>query len=160
MAIYCYTVLDEDGSPTGETIEHICKHSNRPEYIVSSTGRKAVYDIKYNVPARMSEQWAGAAGTLGGVNGFYDKGAGRRFQSRTQQDKWLDSNNLVRASDLPTHWIEDKIEKQDREDAFHDKVSETYQENLTKYNGDAVKAATETWENPSITQLEGDIHGS
>ncbi len=159
MPLYEFSVIDNNGNPTGEKITRICKYEDRPEFLISSEGRKAVYDIKNNQPARMKEAWSGACGTWGGVNGTYDVGAGRRFESRKQQDQWLKDNGYVRESDMGRHYIDDQIAKQETENSFLKHVDGVYQENLKKF-GDTTSAAIETWSQPSVYKQEQEIYGS
>tara|TARA_R110000764_G_scaffold207453_1_gene293006 strand:- start:248 stop:589 length:342 start_codon:yes stop_codon:yes gene_type:complete len=95
--------------------------------------------------ADMNRMWAGQAGTGGGVNGYMDRGLGVRVHSAWEADKIAESRGLVREQDYKPHFVEDFAEKRREQVVAQDKQTETYNANVKKYDGDKIKAMTETF---------------
>ena len=120
MAIYEYRIYDEDGNPTSEIIEKQFKFAERPKQLVSNQGRIAKLIV--SAPARMAAQWADAAGTRYGVNGFYNRGLGVRVSSDAEADKIAASRGLVRLDNYDNqHLLQDNVEAVKANDAREDR---------------------------------------
>ena len=120
MPIYEFRVYDADGNPTNEIITKQCKYAQRPKQLVSSEGRIARLIV--SAPARMAAQWADAAGTRYGVNGYYNRGLGVRVSSEAEADKIAASRGLVRLDNYDNkHLLEDNVEAVRENDAREDR---------------------------------------
>jgi len=120
VPIYEFRVYDEEGNPTSEIIAKQFKYADRPKQLVSSEGRVAKLIV--SAPARMAAQWADAAGTRYGVNGFYNRGLGVRVSSDAEADKIAASRGLVRLDNYDNkHLLQDNIEAVKENDAREDR---------------------------------------
>tara|TARA_R100001480_G_scaffold70900_4_gene81989 strand:+ start:202 stop:681 length:480 start_codon:yes stop_codon:yes gene_type:complete len=96
--------------------------------------------------AKTPSRWGDETGRYG-VNGMFSPGLGRYVTNRREEEKIMASMGKVPASDLPQHYIADKLEV---ERAAEDKITKnmvTYKEKLAKYGNDVqgkIKAITET----------------
>lgn len=97
----------------------------------------------FSLCARTTAHWGDSDW---GINGKWDAGLGQRVFSRSHQDRILRERGLVRESDLGgDNFVQDYKTKAFAERDRLDKVSQTYTDNLKKYNGDKMKAVVDTF---------------
>ena len=129
MPIYEYQTED------GEVIEHICSYKDKPKYLVSNKGRRALpimSGIAYT-PNSWGVEWR--RGMTGGAS--YDPYLGATIYSEKHRDEILRQRGLVRESDLPKGWIDDQNEKKVKFDEWQDERADQFQNLLDEHNVDA-----------------------
>jgi len=116
MPLWDYQVVDENGQPTGEVFEELFKVGAAPDYLISSTGRKAIRKQAALI-AKTSQSWASACGTQYGVNGYFNRGLGCVVHSDKEAEQIAKEKGLTRLSDISDnpYYIDDQIEQQDNE---------------------------------------------
>lgn len=78
-------------------------------------------------------------------NGYYSRALGRSVSSKRVEEKEMKAKGFIPESELGAHYIDDRLEKEKQEKDEQDAINKTYKENLTKFNGDKIKAVTETF---------------
>lgn len=112
MPIYCFR------TPSGETIEHICRVSEKPEYLIDRATGERAYPIISGIahtPSSWGSEWR--RGLSGSAK--YDAGLGTMIYDEKQRDALLAARGWIRESDLPKHYVDDQLEaKQQEADAL------------------------------------------
>ncbi|HNG97750.1 MAG TPA: hypothetical protein PLW93_05750 [Candidatus Absconditabacterales bacterium] len=124
-------MLDENGQRTNEVFEELFKVGQAPEYLVSSTGRKA---IRKNVQlvARTKTTWSDSCGTHYGVNGYYNRGLGCRVHSDKEAESIAKSQGMIRLDEVSQdkYFIDDHVERVNSEYMREEKE---YNDMMSKY---------------------------
>jgi hypothetical protein len=95
-------------------------------------------------PAFTPGRWGDQTGKYG-VNGFYDRGLGARYQTSMQREKIMDAKGLVPESSFGKHHVEDTLQKQASHQESQDKDIARYKANMKKHEGDKARAIAETF---------------
>ncbi len=116
MPLFDYIILDDEGNPTGEVFEELFKLGAAPDYLVSSTGRRAIRK-QVSLIAKTSQSWASACGTQYGVNGYFNRGLGCYVHSDKEAEQIAKDKGLIRLDEVSQdkHFIDDHCEAQDNE---------------------------------------------
>lgn len=116
MPLHDYIVLDEAGNPTGEVFEELFKLGAAPDYLTSSTGRKAIRK-QVALIARTNASWSDSCGTHYSINGYFNRGLGCYVHSDKEAEQIAVSKGLTRLSDISDnpHYIDDQMQQQDNE---------------------------------------------
>jgi putative FmdB family regulatory protein len=106
-----------------------------------------------SIPARTATLWN--AGWNSGLsnNGFYSYSVGGRVADKREEETIMKSRGFVNEKDLGgENFYDDYMTaaKNDRDNL--DSMSKTYRDNLSKFDGDKVRAVTETF--PAHAMLE------
>lgn len=79
-------------------------------------------------------------------NGFYSYSAGQQVANKREEEQIMRSRGYVNEKDLGgENFYHDYMSKKKEERAELDKTATTYRENLKKFDGDKVRAVTETF---------------
>ncbi len=97
-----------------------------------------------SMPASTPGRWGDQTGKFG-VNGFYDRGLGARYQTSMQREKIMDAKGLVPESSFGKHHVEDSLQRQAAHQAGQDKNIARYKANMKKFEGDKARAIAETF---------------
>jgi hypothetical protein len=93
MPLYTYRILGSDGSPTGETVEHLCRVSERVDELVDpETGERAVRQ-GVELIADTPNRW-------GDSSAHYDRNLRSWVRGARDIDRICKERDLVRVSDL------------------------------------------------------------
>lgn len=99
-----------------------------------------------SVPAKTATLWN--AGWNSGLsnNGFYSYSAGQQVSNKREEEKIMRSRGYINEKDLggENFYNDYMTEKKNERDAL-DATAKTYRENLAKFDGDKVRAVTETF---------------
>lgn len=134
MPIYQYELLDKEDNPTGIVFDKLMSVSaGKPIITNQETGERARKCI--TAPARMSQSWAEAAGTFGGVNGHYHTGLGVHVSGPREADKIAAQRGLVNVDDLPAHYLDDATEMLQEQHQQDLKADAAFKEQATKLSG-------------------------
>jgi len=104
-------------------------------------------------PAKTATLWN--AGWNSGLsnNGFYNPSAGHRVADKREEETIMRSRGFINEKDLGgENFYNDYMTKQKNERDSLDSMSKTYRANLSKFDGDKVRAVTETF--PAHEMLE------
>ena len=112
---------------TGEVIEHVCKFEDRPEELVSSTGRRAVRK-EVHLVALTPNRW-------GDTNMYFNRGLGAWVNGQKDVDRICKEKGLVPESDLPQHYFADSMEKWQKREAHLDKRADELDGLATQHLG-------------------------
>ena len=108
MPIYCYKTA------SGEEIEHICRVSEKPEYLLDRATGERAYPIISRIahtPSNWGSEWR--RGLSGSAK--YDGGLGTMVYDENHRDALLAERGWIRESDLPKHYVEDQLEAKEKE---------------------------------------------
>lgn len=106
-----------------------------------------------SIPARTATLWN--AGWNSGLsnNGFYSYSAGRRVADKREEETIMKSRGFINEKDLGGENFYNDYMTQAKNDRDHlDSMSKTYRDNLKAFDGDKVRAVTETF--PAHAMLE------
>lgn len=99
-----------------------------------------------SIPARTATLWN--AGWNSGLsnNGFYSYSAGQRVADKREEETIMKSRGFINEKDLggENFYNDYMTEKKNDRDGL-DAMSKTYRDNLVKFDGDKVRAVTETF---------------
>lgn len=99
-----------------------------------------------SVPAKTATLWN--AGWNSGLSncGFYSYSAGQQVSNKREEEKIMRSRGYINEKDLggENFYNDYMTEKKNERDAL-DATAKTYRENLAKFDGDKVRAVTETF---------------
>jgi len=130
----------------GHVTEHLYKHGEVPDELECICGYPAHRLL--SMPAKTATLWSGSwASGLGG-SGFYSQSVGSMVGSKREEEKIMNKRGFVREADLAGGGeiaYERSVSKKNEERAKMDKMADTYQSNLKKFNGDKIQAVTETF---------------
>lgn len=93
-------------------------------------------------PARTPNRWGD---TLGGVNGFYDRGLGASYQNSVEREKIMKQRGLISTEDLPDDYVESRLSSASEETKAVREATKAYTDNIKKYDGDKMKAIEKTF---------------
>jgi putative FmdB family regulatory protein len=99
-----------------------------------------------SVPAKTATLWNSGWNSGLSNNGFYSHSAGQRVANQREEEKIMKSRGFINEKDLGgDNFYNDYMTKQknDRDDL--DSMSKSYRDNLAKFDGDKVRAVTETF---------------
>lgn len=98
------------------TFDELCRFDDTEDMFECSCGGKVKKLL--SPPAFTPSLWGDETGKFG-ASGFYCVQAGRRFQNRREQDKWMTANGKVRVSneefDRLYGYDQEKLKKMDAE---------------------------------------------
>jgi len=142
-------------------VEELMKFSERDDWkdkhACANCGRD--FKFKLTMPAKMAEQWAGWQEGLS--SNVHSPALGRKVVNQREEAAIAESMGFVAASDLPSGYIDDQTSKLQEEDAYFDKMNDTYNERLKEGGGTygaAIKAVEELM--PAKQMLkEAEAHG-
>jgi|TARA_R110002051_G_scaffold152207_1_gene224830 hypothetical protein len=97
-----------------------------------------------SMPASTPGRWGDQTGKFG-VNGFYDRGLGARYQTSMQREKIMDAKGLVPESSFGKHHVEDTLQRQTAHQKQQDANIARYKNNVKKFEGDKGRAIAETF---------------
>ena len=97
-----------------------------------------------SMPANTPGRWGDQTGKYG-VDGFYDRGLGARYQTSMQREAIMDAKGLASASDFDKDIVEDSMQRQMEYQNQQDKNLARYKANLKKFDGDKSRAIGETF---------------
>lgn len=106
-----------------------------------------------SVPAKTRALWNGGwtAGLTG--SGFYSYSAGQHVNDHREEEKIMKSRGFVNERDLGgDNFYEKYTESKKEENRKLDAEAARYRENLAKFEGDKVRAVTETWQAKDMLQ--------
>ena len=96
------------------------------------------------MPALTPGRWGDQTGKYG-VDGFYDRGLGARYQTSMQREAIMEAKGLVSTNDFDKHHVEDTLQKQLAHEKQSDANLARYKSNLKKFEGDKSRAVAETF---------------
>lgn len=88
--------------------------------------------------------------------GIYSHALGKKVHNRREEAKIMEARGFVSESDLAPHWWEDQIAKKEAKVAEQDRLTQTYNDKVTEYGGDKIRAMTETFTTEAC--LDGSLH--
>jgi hypothetical protein len=103
-----------------------------------------------SVPANTPGRWGDQTGKYG-VDGFYDRGLGARYQTSMQREALMEKKGLVSTGDFDKHYVEDSLQRQSAHQKQQDANLSRYKSNMKKFEGDKGRALTETF---SISEMK------
>jgi predicted nucleic acid-binding Zn ribbon protein len=126
------------------TKEIILRIDEREKEIICSSCHVVMVKM-ISMPAKTAGMWAsdwrdGMSGA-----GFYSPSLGKTVGSAYHERKIMESKGFVAESDMAPGFIDRHIEKKAEDAAKADAISNTYINNLTRFNGDKIKAVSETF---------------
>jgi hypothetical protein len=86
-----------------------------------------------------------------GVDGFYDRGLGARYQTSMQREAIMEKKGLVSTGDFDKHFVEDTLQRQTAYQKQQDANIARYKANMKKFDGDKSRAVAETF---SIAEMK------
>lgn len=89
-----------------------------------------------SLPARTSARW----GDGGNINGTFDPGLGVRYHNTMEKEKIMRQKGLVSLEDMPQHFIEDRMESDQAENAKIDAFTQRWHQATVETGGDKIKA--------------------
>ena len=105
-------------------------------------GKPAIKQL--SMPANTPGRWGDQTGKYG-VDGFYDRGLGARYQTSMQREAIMEKKGLVSTGDFDKHFVEDTLQRQSEYQDQQDKNLARYKANLKKFDGDKSRAIGETF---------------
>mgnify|MGYP003109163754 CR=1 FL=1 len=101
--------------------------------------------LKRQIPlvARTEGRWGDQMGKHG-VNGFYDRGLGRRYYNSLERDRICREQGKIPLSDMGDGWWEARTAEQVAEKRRDEAMLSTYLGKVREYGGDTVRAMSET----------------
>ena len=105
-------------------------------------GKPAIKQL--SMPANTPGRWGDQTGKYG-VDGFYDRGLGARYQTSMQKEAIMEKKGLVSTGDFDKHFVEDTLQRQSEYQDQQDKNLARYKANLKKFDGDKSRAIGETF---------------
>ena len=105
-------------------------------------GKLAIKQL--SMPANTPGRWGDQTGKYG-VDGFYDRGLGARYQTSMQREAIMEKKGLVSTGDFDKHHVEDTLQRQSEYQDQQDKNLARYKANLKKFDGDKSRAIGETF---------------
>ncbi len=96
------------------------------------------------MPASTPGRWGDQTGKYG-VDGFFDRGLGARYQTSMQREAIMEAKGLVSTNDFDKHHVEDTLQKQLAHEKQQDANLARYKSNLKKFEGDKTRAVAETF---------------
>tara|TARA_Y100001963_G_C6738920_1_gene427878 strand:- start:540 stop:1010 length:471 start_codon:yes stop_codon:yes gene_type:complete len=103
-----------------------------------------------SIPANTPGRWGDQTGKYG-VDGFYDRGLGARYQTSMQREAIMEKKGLVSTGDFDKHYVEDTLQRQSAHQKQQDANISRYKSNMKKFEGDKGRALTETF---SISEMK------
>jgi hypothetical protein len=97
-----------------------------------------------SIPAHTPGRWGDQTGKYG-VNGFYDRGLGARYQTSMQREAIMDKKGLAPESSFGKHYAEDTLQRQAAHQEQQDVNLVRYKANVKKFEGDKGRAIAETF---------------
>jgi|TARA_R110000751_G_scaffold8840_2_gene34358 hypothetical protein len=97
-----------------------------------------------SIPAHTPGRWGDQTGKYG-VNGFFDRGLGARYQTSMQREALMDKKGLVSTGDFDKHHVEDTLQRQCAHQKQQDLNIARYKNNVKKFEGDKGRAIAETF---------------
>lgn len=97
-----------------------------------------------SMPANTPGRWGDQTGKYG-VDGFFDRGLGARYQTSMQREAIMEAKGLVSTNDFDKHHVEDTLQKQVAHEKQADANLARYKSNLKKFEGDKSRAVAETF---------------
>jgi|TARA_R110000796_G_scaffold198588_1_gene314915 hypothetical protein len=156
MPLYVYDILGPDGLPSGETIEEIFKASEVPDQLKGALTGAIAIRRRVNLIARTPDKW-GAGGTgKWGINGFFDRGLGVRYNSYEERDAICKARGVVPLDDMPKYYLEDHNEKAMKYEKYLDDRADAYWEGAKACKD--IKDQERFWEEycPAKPALDGE----
>tara|TARA_R100000664_G_scaffold3143_6_gene7306 strand:+ start:2062 stop:2532 length:471 start_codon:yes stop_codon:yes gene_type:complete len=105
-------------------------------------GRTAIKQL--SIPASTPGRWGDQTGKYG-VDGFYDRGLGARYQTSMQREAIMEKKGLVSTGDFDKHLVEDTLQRQSAHQKQQDANIARYKANMKKFEGDKGRAIAETF---------------
>ena len=103
-----------------------------------------------SMPASTPGRWGDQTGKYG-VDGFYDRGLGARYQTSMQREAIMEKKGLVSTGDFDKHFVEDTLQRQTAYQKQQDANIARYKANMKKFDGDKSRAVAETF---SIAEMK------
>lgn len=97
-----------------------------------------------SVPAHTPGRWGDQTGKYG-VDGFYDRGLGARYQTSMQREAIMEKKGLAPESSFGKHHVEDCLQKRTAHQRQQDANLARYKANVKKFEGDKGRAIAETF---------------
>jgi len=102
--------------------------------------------VKLSAPARTATLWNSGWNAGLSNNGFYSYSAGRQVSSKREEETIMNSRGYVNEKDLGGESFYDGYMNKAQTDREHlDAEAARYRGNLAQFDGDKVRAVTETW---------------
>ena len=105
-------------------------------------GKPAIKQL--SMPANTPGRWGDQTGKYG-VDGFYDRGLGARYQTSMQREAIMEKKGLVSTGDFDKHFVEETLQRQSEHKNQQDKNLARYKANLKKFDGDKSRSIGETF---------------
>lgn len=103
-----------------------------------------------SMPASTPGRWGDQTGKYG-VDGFYDRGLGARYQTSMEREAIMEKKGLVSTGDFDKHFVEDTLQRQTAHQKQQDANIARYKANMKKFEGDKSRAVAETF---SIAEMK------
>jgi hypothetical protein len=103
-----------------------------------------------SMPASTPGRWGDQTGKYG-VDGFYDRGLGARYQTSMEREAIMEKKGLVSTGDFDKHFVEDTLQRQTAHQKQQDANIARYKANMKKFEGDKTRAVAETF---SIAEMK------
>lgn len=99
-----------------------------------------------SVPAKTATLWNSGWNSGLSNNGFFSYSAGQQVSNKREEEKIMRSRGYVNEKDLGGNdFYESYTESKKEENRKLDAEAARYRDNLAKFDGDKVRAVTETW---------------
>jgi hypothetical protein len=118
------------------------------DYYCPQCGQLALKQL--SMPASTPGRWGDQTGKYG-VDGFYDRGLGARYQTSMQREAIMEKKGLVSTGDFDKHFVEDTLQRQTAYQKQQDANIARYKANMKKFDGDKSRAVAETF---SIAEMK------
>ena len=96
------------------------------------------------MPASTPGRWGDQTGKYG-VDGFFDRGLGARYQTSMQREAIMEAKGLAPESSFGKHHVEDTLQRQAAHQSQQDANLARYKANVKKFEGDKGRAIAETF---------------
>jgi hypothetical protein len=106
--------------------------------------------------AKTATLWNGGWNSGLDGQGIYSHALGKKVHNRREEAKIMEARGFVSESDLAPHWWEDQVAKKEAKVAEQDRLTQTYNDKVTEYGGDKIRAMTETFTTEAC--LDGSLH--